>query len=112
VRRQFTAAILKGYLPMVIEIAQFTAQLGKAEELRRGLLAAMSVIRRGEGCRSIELRRCVEDPDVFIYEIAWETLEHHTVTFRGGPLFPEYRSHITGLFVEPVNVRHYHPISG
>lgn len=104
------AATLKGYPLMVIEIAQFTAQPGKAEELRRGLLAAMPVIRRAEGCHSVRLRRCVEDPSVFTYEIEWETLDHHTVTFRGGPLFGEYRSHITGLFVEPVYVRHYEPI--
>jgi quinol monooxygenase YgiN len=95
---------------MVIEIAQFTAQPGQAEDLRRGLLAALPIIRGAAGCRSIQVRRCVEDPSVFLYEIEWETLEHHTVTFRGGPLFSEYRSHITGLFVEPPYVRHYEPV--
>jgi quinol monooxygenase YgiN len=111
-RRRFSAAIVKGYLLMVIEIAQFTAQPGKAEELRRGLLAAMPVIQTAEGCHSVRLRRCVEDPSVFIYKIEWETLEHHTVMFRGGPLFGEYRSQINGLFVEPVHVRHYEPAEG
>lgn len=97
---------------MVIEIAQFRAQPGKAEELRAGLLRGIEVVRRGEGCRSAVLRRCVEDPDLFHFEIAWETLEHHTVTFRGGPLFPEYRSHITGLFIEPVTVNHFEAVEG
>lgn len=97
---------------MVVEIAEFTAQPGKAEELRAGLLRGLEVIRRGEGCRSARLRACVEDPNRFIYEIEWETLEAHTVTFRGGPLFPEYRSHITGLFVEPVTVHHYEDVNG
>lgn len=97
---------------MVTELAQFTAQPGKADALEQGLRAAMDVIRRGEGCRSIRLRRCVEDPNSFLYEIEWETLEHHTVTFRGGPLFAEYRSHITGLFVDPVAVRHYEMVDG
>lgn len=92
---------------MVTELARFTAQPGKEGALEQGLRDAMSVIRRGEGCRAIRLRRCVEDPTVFLYEIEWETLEHHTVTFRGGPLFAEYRSHIHGLFVDPVEVRHY-----
>ena len=96
---------------MVKEIAQFTAQPGKAEELLRGLQAGMAVILRAEGCRSIRLSRCVEDPNAFAYEVVWETLAHHTERFRGGPLFPEYRSHITGLFVDPVSVRHYETIS-
>jgi quinol monooxygenase YgiN len=97
---------------MVTEIAEVTAQPGKAEELRAGLLRGLQVIRRGEGCRLAALRRCVEDDDRFILEIEWETLEHHTVTFRGGPLFPEYRSHITGLFVDPIVVHHYETIPG
>jgi quinol monooxygenase YgiN len=97
---------------MVTELAQFTAQPSKADALEQGLRAAMAVIRRGEGCHAIRLRRCVEDPNVFLYEIEWETLEHHTVAFRGGPLFAEYRSHINGLFVDPVTVRHYEMLDG
>lgn len=96
---------------MVTEIAQFTAAPGKAEELRAGLEQAMAVIRGAQGNQGITLRRCIEDPNIFIYEIQWATLEDHTVTFRGGPLFAQYRSHITGLFVEPVAVRHYETLA-
>ena len=92
---------------MVLEIAEFTAVEGRPEELRAGLLRGIEVIRRAEGCRSAQARRCVEQPGRFILTIEWATLEHHTVAFRGGPFFAEYRSHITGLFVEPVVVRHY-----
>ncbi|MBF6590474.1 MAG: antibiotic biosynthesis monooxygenase [Ktedonobacterales bacterium] len=95
-----------------MEIARFRARPGKADDLRAGLVAAMAVIRRAEGLRSITLRRCVEDADLFIYQIEWQTLEHHTVTFRGGPLFPEYRGHIAGLFVEPVVAEHYAHVEG
>ena len=35
---------------------------------------------------------------------------YHVEIFRGGPLFAQYRSHITGLFVEPVDVNHYETI--
>ena len=96
---------------MVLEIAEFTAQPGKADELRAGLIRGIEVIRRADGMLSIALRRCIEDPNRFILEIEWETLEHHTVGFRGGPLFPEYRGHIAGFFVEPIVARHYEKIS-
>jgi quinol monooxygenase YgiN len=95
---------------MVIEIAQFRAQPGKAEELQAGLLRGLEVIRRAEGCRSGVLRRCVEDSNLFHYEIAWETLEDHTVKFRGGPLLGEYRAHIAGLFVEPATANHFEQV--
>ncbi len=96
---------------MVLEIAEFNAQPGKADELSAGLLRGIEVIRRADGMRSIAFRRCIEDPNRFILEIEWETLEHHTVGFRGGPLFPEYRGQIAGLFVDPIVARHYEKIA-
>lgn len=96
---------------MVTEIAQFTAAPGKAEDLAQGLVQAMALIRGAQGNQGITLRRCVEDPNIFVYEIAWATLEDHTVAFRGGPHFAQYRSHINGLFQEPVVVRHYETVT-
>jgi quinol monooxygenase YgiN len=98
---------------MVLEIAQLTAQPGKGEALQAALLSAgIPVIRGSEGCRSVTLRQQIEDPAVFILEIEWETLEHHMVTFRGGPRFAEYRSHIAGLYIDPIFVRHYQQVAG
>src|SRR5690349_19085044 len=97
---------------MIVEIAQFRAQPGKAEELQAGFLKGLEVIRSGEGCLSAVARRGIEDPDIFVLEVAWETLEHHTVKFRGGPMFPQYRSHINGLFIEPPTVNHYNDVGG
>src|SRR5262245_38977556 len=96
---------------MVTEIAQFTAQSGKANDLLAGLRRGMEVIRGAEGCQGIALRRCIEDPDAFIYEIQWESLDHHVLLFRNSPLFAEYRAHIAGLFADPVVVRHYETAS-
>ncbi|HEX9036322.1 MAG TPA: antibiotic biosynthesis monooxygenase family protein [Ktedonobacterales bacterium] len=92
---------------MVLEIAQYTAQLGKADELQTGLLRAVEVIRRAKGCVSATPRRQVEDPDRFVVTIEWETLDDHLVGFRGSPQFQEYRSHLTGLFVDPIVALHY-----
>jgi quinol monooxygenase YgiN len=97
---------------MIVEIAQFRAQPGKAEELQAGFLKGLEVIRSGEGCLSAVARRGIEDPDTFVLEVAWETLEHHTVKFRGGPLFPQYRSHINGLFIDTPTVNHYEEVKG
>src|SRR6185437_11534484 len=97
---------------MIVEIAQFRVQPGKAEEFQAGMLRGLEVIRSGEGCLSAILRRGIEDRDTFVLEVAWETLEHHTVQFRGGPLFPQYRSHINGLFIDPPTVNHYDEVTG
>ncbi len=97
---------------MVLEIAQFTAAPGKGPQLRARFLAALPIIRGAEGCRSVTLRQQIEDPEQFVLLVEWETLEHHTVTFRSGPRFPEYRSHIDGLFAGAPDVRHYELVEG
>lgn len=84
----------------------------EAEEFQAGLLKGAEVIRRAKGCRSVTPRRQIEDPNRFILQIEWETLEDHTVGFRGSPQFAEYRSHIAGLFVDPIVARHYELIDG
>ena len=97
---------------MVLEIARFTAAPGKGSQLRAGFLAALPIIRGAEGCRGVTLRQQIEDPEQFVLLVEWETLEHHTVTFRGGPRFPEYRSYIDGLFAGAPDVRHYEWVEG
>ena len=77
---------------MVTEIARFTAQPGKEDALRDGLTQAMAVFRRDPNCHGITLRRCVEEPNVFLYQIEWETLALHHA-FRASPLCTAGRAH-------------------
>lgn len=95
---------------MVLEIAHYTAQPGKAEDFQAGLLKGIEIIRKAKGCMSATPRRQIEDPEQFIVMIEWETLEDHTVGFRGSPQFLEYRSHLAGLFVEPILAPHFQEI--
>lgn len=95
---------------MVTEIARFRAQPGKADELANGLMKGAAIIKTAEGCESIKVSRCIEDDQLFIFQIEWETLAYHVDKFRGSPLYAQYRSHIAGLFVEPVDVNHFEAI--
>lgn len=92
---------------MVIEIAEYTAVPGHEEALAQGLRAAMSHFRASPACLGITLRRCLEDPAVFLYEVQWESLAAHTEGFRNSPLFASYRALITGHYVEPIRARHF-----
>jgi quinol monooxygenase YgiN len=95
---------------MVTEIARFRAQPGKAEALKDGLIKGAAVIETAEGCKSIKVSRCIEDDQLFMFQIEWVSLEYHVEVFRKSPLFAEYRSHINGLFVEPVDMVHFEAI--
>jgi quinol monooxygenase YgiN len=100
----------KGGLSMILEIAEYRAITGQADAFAAGIEQGLEVIRRAEGCLSAQVGRAVEDDHEFVILIRWRNLEDHLDTFRKGPLFGEYRSHITGLFVDQPRVRHF-PIS-
>ncbi len=94
---------------MVTEIALFTAVTGKEDALGKAILRGLDVIRQHPGCVSARVERCIENPRQYMLINVWTTLEAHIQDFRGGPLYPEWRSHINGLFEENPTVLHYEP---
>jgi quinol monooxygenase YgiN len=92
---------------MVTEIAIFTALSGKEEELGQGILKGLDVIRQHPECISAHATRCIEQPGRYMVTNVWTSLEAHTVDFRGGPLFAQWRSHINGLFAGTAEIFHY-----
>ncbi len=95
---------------MVTEIAIFTAMPGKEEELGAAILKGLEVIRQSQECLATRVERCIEQPNQYVLIVTWTSLEAHTEGFRGGPLFPQWRAHINGLFVNPPSVFHYRPM--
>ncbi len=92
---------------MVTEIVFLTALPGKEEELGHAIIHGLEVIRQHPGCISANVTRCIEQPKRYMLTNVWSTLEDHTVDFRGGPLFPQWRSHIANLYEDPLEVSHY-----
>ena len=76
-----------------------------------GFQNGIEVVRQHPGCKSIHVSRCIEKPEQYMLAVSWISLEAHTVDFRGGPLFPQWRSHINGLFEGSPVVFHYQEVS-
>lgn len=83
---------------MVTEIAIFTAATGKEDELGQAILRGLEVIRQHPGVISSRVERCIEKPGQYVLINIWTSIEAHMTDFRGGALFPLWRSHINGLF--------------
>jgi len=94
---------------MVTEIAIFTAVAGKDEELGQAILRGLDVILQHPECISSRVERCIEKRGQYILINIWTSLEAHTKDFRGGPLFPQWRSHINGLFEPNPVIFHFEP---
>ena len=94
---------------MVTEIATFTAVPGKEEELGQAILRGLEVIRQHPGVISARVERCIEKPGQYVLINNWTSFEAHMTDFRGGPLFSQWRSHITGLYEGNPVMFHYEP---
>lgn len=58
------------------------------------------------GCHGLSLHRVVETPDIYRLVVEWETVEDHTVTFRGSEGFQQWRALASPFFAEPPRVTH------
>ena len=97
---------------MIVELAILRARPGTADQMRAGLQAARAVISRAEGYRGSTFHQGIEDPQRFVLRIEWDSVEAHTEGFRGGPLFPEWRSHWGEYLDGTPDVQHYQVVAG
>jgi heme-degrading monooxygenase HmoA len=97
---------------MIVELAILRARPGTADQMRAGLQAARAVISRAEGYRGSTFHQGIEDPQRFVLRIEWDSVEAHTEGFRGGPLFPEWRSHWGEFLDGAPDVQHYQVVAG
>jgi heme-degrading monooxygenase HmoA len=91
---------------MITEIAQLEIKPGMEAEFEAGVKKAGPLFHRAKGCRSMELQRSIEKPNRYRLFVSWETLENHTVDFRGSPDFQEWRKLVGHCFASPPEVEH------
>jgi heme-degrading monooxygenase HmoA len=93
---------------MILEVADIRIQPGQQaafdEAIQRGL---QTVISRAKGFKGWKINKGVESPERYLLMIFWETLEDHTVAFRGSPLFAEWRAIVGPFFATPPVVEHF-----
>ena len=102
--------IAHGETIMVQEIAQIDVKPGLEEQFEAGVKKATPIFQRAKGCRGMELQRSIENPRRFRLVVQWETVENHTVDFRGSPDFQEWRKLVGHCFEAPPAVEHTHQV--
>ncbi len=91
---------------MVLEIAQIDIKPGMESEFEAGVKQATPLFKRAKGCKGMELQRSVEKPGRFRLFVQWDTVENHTVDFRGSADFQEWRKLVAHCFASPPEIEH------
>ena len=96
---------------MILEIAQIDVKPGTEAEFEAGVKDAVPLFRRQKGCKSLALQRSIEKPSRFRLFIQWDTVENHTVDFRGSADFQEWRKLVGHFFTAPPEVEHVREVT-
>jgi heme-degrading monooxygenase HmoA len=93
---------------MILEVADIRIQPGQQTAfdaaIERGL---RDVISQAQGFKGWKVNKGLESPERYLLMIFWDTLEDHTVGFRGGPLFAQWRAIVGPFFASPPVVEHF-----
>ena len=93
---------------MILELADIRIAPGRNADFEAAIEHGIrSVIGRAQGFKGAKVNRGIESPERYVLQIFWETLEDHTVAFRGGPLFAEWRAIVGPFFAAPPVVEHF-----
>ena len=93
---------------MILEIADIRIPPGKQAEFDAAIQHGIeTVASKAKGFHGYKVNKGIESPERYILMIYWETLENHTVDFRQGPLFAQWRAIVGPYFAVPPVVEHF-----
>lgn len=97
---------------MILELVDIRIHPGQnaafEEAIDRGL---RTVIANAQGFQGYKLNKGLENPQRYLLQIFWNTLEDHTQTFRQSPAFVQWRAIVGPFFAEAPVVEHFELVS-
>ena len=92
---------------MILEVAILDVIPGQELEFQATFTEASSIISSMQGYVSHQLQRCLETQNRYILLVHWETLEAHTVGFRGSEEYQEWKKLLHHFYDPFPTVEHY-----
>ena len=93
---------------MILEHADIRIKPGTQDDFDKAIVRGVeTVISKAKGFRGYEVKKGIESPNRYILLILWDTLENHTVDFRGAPIFQDWRAIVGPFFEGPPVVEHF-----
>ena len=95
---------------MVLEVAILDIKPGMRQDFEIAFARAQDIISNMPGYIAHELQHCVENTNRYLLLVHWETLEDHTVGFRGSERYQEWRALLHHFYDPFPEVQHYEPV--
>ena len=92
---------------MILEHCDIEIDPSKSTEFEEAILRGVStVISKAKGFRGFKVNHSIESPARYLLLIYWDSLENHTMDFRGSDAFAVWRAIVGPFFAKPPFVEH------
>ena len=92
---------------MILEVVILNIISGKEWEFETAFSEASSIIASMAGYSSHQLQHCLEKENCYLLLVQWETLEAHTIGFRGSSEYQEWKKRLHHFYDPFPVVEHY-----
>jgi heme-degrading monooxygenase HmoA len=92
---------------VILEHAVLDVIAGQEADFEQAFQQASGIIADMAGFRSLRLERGVENRSRYLLLVEWDSLEDHTIGFRGSPEYQEWRRLLHHFYQPFPTVEHY-----
>ena len=93
---------------MILELADIRIHPGQQAAFDKAIQRGVNeVISTAKGFQGYKVNKGIENPERYILQIFWETLENHPVDFRQSAAFAEWRAIVGSFFAVAPTVEHF-----
>jgi len=92
---------------MILEVAVLDVRTGREASFEAAFEQASAIISSMNGYVSHQLQRCLEKRNRYILLVNWQTLEDHTLGFRGSEEYQEWKKLLHHFYDPSPTVEHY-----
>ena len=96
---------------MILEMAILNVKPGHEQDFESAIRQASAIIARMKGYGWHELQRSLETAGRYALLVEWETLDDHTVGFRGSAEYQEWRGLLHHFYDPFPTVEHFEKLT-
>ncbi|AIF82717.1 hypothetical protein NTE_00637 [Candidatus Nitrososphaera evergladensis SR1] len=94
---------------MIVEYIHYEIPGERQQEFEAAYNDAAKSLMSSVHCQKYELSHCVENPDLYILRIEWDSLDGHMKGFRGSREFGRFFDLVKPFFNDIQEMQHYEP---
>jgi heme-degrading monooxygenase HmoA len=97
---------------VILEVATLAVKSGQESAFEAAFRDAARYIAAARGYASHELHRCIEQPGRYVLLVRWQTVEDHTIAFKGSADYQVFRSLIHPFYEVPPRAEYFDEVMG